>query len=266
MGKMKFALCIYLVFFSLGHAEDGLVETVEIANKSLEEINDTGNIQLPCSTGAIGDTKIILDPEFSLNGVDENCYKFFNKVGEIGPWGKAVVDTINKLPKEEVKISFLSKGFADKDLVCPNFERFSDDLKLKFWVWTFAAISWQESSCKPQVTAQGVNAKAVGLLQLEDSKRLRQGRGKHCEVNDVMKPENNIACGVEILHQQLLGEESDYFPTSTGELFWRSTYWQHLRFKKRTLAKEQQLIDQSQKIADKKTDIKELVMRFPYCR
>lgn len=262
---MKF-LILTILFTKFLYANDSLIDSVELANKSLETISDTGKVILPCVANIAEQSPLVLDPEFSANGVDDNCYKFIDANGKIGPWGQSVIDTIKRLPKDEVKDSFLAKSFTDMDLVCPNFSKFNDDLKMKFWVWTFAAISWQESSCKPKTTAQGTNSKAVGLLQLEDSKRLRQGRGDHCEVSDIINPVNNVACGVEILHQQLLGPKSSFFTTSTGELFWKGSYWQHLRFKKRNQSRDQQLIDRSQMPSDHKTDIKELVMRFPYCR
>ena len=262
---MKFFITTIL-FTNMLYANDSLRESVNLVNKSFSTISNTGKVKLACSADIVEKSPVILTPEFSEDGVDDNCFKYIDDDGKIGPWGQTVINTINKLPKNEIRDTFLDKKFADMDLVCPNFSKFDDSLKMKFWVWTFASISWQESNCKPKVTAQGTNSKAVGLLQLEDSRRLREGRGDHCEVADIINPNNNIACGVEILHQQLLGPKSSYFTTSTGELFWKGAYWQHLRYKKRSQTRDQQLIDLSQSQHDHKSDIKELVMRFPYCR
>lgn len=266
---MKIKVIILFILFNLSNSamagENSLKDAVDLANNSLTKIHDTGSIKLPC-IAKINDQNITLDTEFSSNGVDNNCFHFFTTEGTIGPWGNIILKSINNLPENELKKSYLSDNIPDMNYICPNFKNFSDDLKKKFWVWTFASIAWQESSCEANQISQGVNSKAVGLLQLEDSKKLREGRGNNCEVKSVTDPKNNLPCGVEILHQQLLGSDSRYFNTSTGELFWKSSYWQHLRFKKRNQKREQELIDRSQKPSDNKTDIKELVMRFPYCR
>jgi hypothetical protein len=258
-------LALFFIYSNL-YAESELENTARMVNKSLDSIKKTGVISSPCQSNLEGTSAIILDAEFSSNGVGDNCFKYIESNGEVGSWGKSVIEAIYKLPKDEIQNSYLANSFTDMELVCPNYKNFNEQLKLKFWVWTFAAISWQESSCNPKTTAQGINSKAVGLLQLEDSLRLRAGRGGHCEVKDVKQANNNIACGVEILHQQLLGPKSTYFTNSTGELFWKSGYWQHLRLRKRTQVKEQELIDQSQSPSNSKTNIKELVMRFPNCR
>lgn len=259
-------LSFLLIQFNCYADSEQLTNTIQMIDRGLDKVKEVGKISSPCQSTIQANSSISLDPEFSSNGVGENCFQYIDSNGEYGPWGKSVIEAINKLQEDELKNSYLADNFTDMDLVCPNFKNFNDQVKLKFWVWTFAAISWQESSCNPKTTAQGINSKAVGLLQLEDSLRLRAGRGGQCEVKDVKHPSNNIACGVEILHQQLLGPKSSYFTTSTGELFWKSGYWQHLRFRKRTQSKEQELIDQSQSPSNSKTNIKELIMRFPNCR
>jgi hypothetical protein len=51
---------------------------------------------------------------------------------------------------------------------------------------------------------------------------------------------------VDILHQQLLGAEGSYFKNiGTGELFWKSSYWQHLRLKNKGPKQLQMLIEKS---------------------
>lgn len=240
--------------------QQSLSSAVTYAEESLGELKAAGSVVLPCL--------VTLSPHFSLNGIKDDCDKFFDNAGNTGPWGNQIIKTITKLPKEELENSFYSKDIPDMDFICPKFKEFPSELKLKFWVWTFAAISWQESSCNEKVSAQGTNARAVGLLQLEDTRQLRKSRGPNCDVASVRDPANNLACGVDILHQQLLGAEGKYFKNvGTGELFWKSGYWQHLRLKDNSSRAQKMLTakSQSQEIP-KKTNIKELVMRFPYCQ
>lgn len=187
--------------------------------------------------------------------------------GEVGEWGQIILNTFDSLPPDELQNSFFSDNIPDMPFICPRFFEFSDELKKKFWVWSFAAIAWEESSCKPKASVPGVNSRAVGLLQLEDSRRLRSDRGKHCDVKNIISPPNNLACGVEIMHQQLLGSKSKYFNTSTGEMFWKSSYWLHMRLKSKNLdATKKRLTKSIASESDKKPSIKTLVMRFPFCR
>lgn len=268
---IKILLITFLFSFNALAEQENQQELQAAVNQvgdSLSDLQKAGKILLPCvpTTGSKG--SVVLAPHFSLNGVKDDCDKFFDNNGNVGPWGNHLIKTITKLPAAELEKSFYSNDIPDMDFICPKFSEFSADLKLKFWVWTFASISWQESSCNEKVTAQGTNARAVGLLQLEDTRQMRKSRGDNCNVASVRDANNNLACGVDILHQQLLGADGDYFKNiGTGELFWKSSYWQHLRLKNNS-PKHQKLLterSQSQKMP-KKADIKELVMRFPHCR
>jgi len=273
---MEKMIGMIVILFSISfavsaHAQDdevaGLVSAANTVKESLEQVKDAGKVSQPCTANLEEAGQIVLTPHFNLNGV-KGCNQFIKDDGSIGPWGNSVVSTIVKLPSSELENSFFSNDIPDMDFICPKFKDFSQQLKLKFWVWTFSSISWQESGCNPNVTAVGTNAKAVGLLQLEDTRTLRKSRGENCDVPSVKDPKNNLACGVDILHQQLLGSKGSYFGNSaTGELFWKSSYWQHLRLKDKS-QRQQQLLTQKVQSDDlgKKTNIKELVMRFPFCQ
>jgi len=245
----------------------GLVSAANTVKNSLAQMKDAGKVSQPCLSNPEDANQVVLSPHFNLNGV-KGCNKFIEDDGDIGPWGNTVISAITKIPAAELEDSFFSNDIPDMDFICPKFKEFSSQLKLKFWVWTFSAISWQESSCNPNISAIGTNARAVGLLQLEDTRNLRKSRGDNCDVPSVKDPKNNLACGVDILHQQLLGPKSNYFGNSaSGELFWKSSYWQHLRLKDKSPRLQQKMTQkvQSDDIG-KKTNIKELVMRFPLCQ
>jgi hypothetical protein len=268
---MKLFIFSYFLFISLAQAKNpdtiALVEAVETTNQSLPKIKEGSLSPIPCNSSAGETNKVILAPHFSSNGVINRCEKFFDNKGELGPWGDSVIKAIKKLPPEEQKLSFFSNTIPDMNFICPQFSQFSNDLKLKFWAWTFASIAWQESSCQPTNISQGINCRAIGLLQLEDTRELRKSRGPNCGVLSVMEPNENLSCGVEILHQQLLGSNGTYFKNiGTGELFWQSSYWQHLRLKDKGLRQQKLLSEKSQsQDLTQKPSIKDLIMRFPYC-
>ena len=258
-----------VAFAGSSNQSDDLTAAVKLASSSLENVNDATVQKQPCDIPP--DPPVPLADEFSLKGINDGCDKFLNNEGEPGEWGNIILKKIESLPEDELKDSFYSNNIPDMPFVCQNFSEFSNELKKKFWVWTFASIAWEESSCKPKAAAAGVNCKAVGLLQLEGSARLRKGRGESCQVAEVTTPKNNLACGVDILNDQLLGQKSNYFKgtKATGELFWKSSYWLHMRLKgkdeQQREATKRKLI-KSVATDNQKPDIKTLVMRFPYCR
>lgn len=253
---------------STNKSDADLTAAVKLASKSLNSVNDSTVQKPPCDIPP--NPPVPLADEFALKGVEDGCDKFLNDKGEAGEWGKIILKKMNSLSEKQMKESFLSNDIPDMPFVCPRFHEFSDELKKKFWVWTFASIAWEESSCNPGASAAGINCKAVGLLQLEDSSRLRRGRGDSCEVPSVTAPQNNLACGVDILSAQLQGTKSDYFRATkaTGELFWKSSYWLHMRIKGKDEQREatKRKLIKSVMTDNQKPDIKTLVMRFPYCR
>ena len=271
MMKLLSLFLFAMLIAAVGHAQQKetaeLVTAVVTANESLNQAKEAGKISLSCNASIGEAERIVLSPHFNLRGI-KDCIQFIKPDGTYGPWGNSIIETIAKLPKDEVEKSFYSNDIPDMDFICPKFKKFGSTVKLKFWVWTFSAIAWQESSCNPRVIGSGQRTRAIGLLQLEESRILRKSRGSNCNVPSVNDPKNNLACGVEILHQQLLGPQSSYFGgLATGELFWKSTYWRHLRLKDNGQPQQELL---TQKIQEqelpKNTSIKELIMRFPYCQ
>ncbi len=272
---MKLFLILFLfvsagAFAASSNKNDGdLTAAVKFASKSLNYVNTSTVQKPPCDIPR--NPPVPLADEFALKGVRDGCDRFLNDKGEAGEWGNVILNKMNSLPKEKMNQSFLSNNIPDMPLVCPRFNEFSNELKKKFWIWTFASIAWEESSCNPKASAAGVNSRAIGLLQLEDSLRLRQARGPSCKVPSVTAPQNNLACGVDMLSDQLLGNRSGFFrgTSATGELFWKSSYWLKLRLKAKTPqlleAKKKELI-QSLEVDSQKPNIKTLVMSFPYCR
>jgi hypothetical protein len=127
---------------------------------------------------------------------------------------------------------------------CPRFSTMKDVDRRQFWAYFFQALSGAEAGLKstsnvqhtePQVAVvDGVSHRMVrseGLLQLtyEDArrygcdfdwnadKRLRE----HDPDKTILKPENNLLCGVSILENQLVSQRRP--------LITKASYWSTLR-------------------------------------
>lgn len=265
---MKKPLLFTFLFFSLisvaSAKDDELTESVKLATKSLSNVNKVTQAKSPCDIP--DNPPVPLAQQFDYKGA--KCDQFLTDSGNYGVWGKIISDKIKKIPLEELRYSYLSNDIPDMDFICPNFSQFSDELKIKFWTWTFASIAWEESTCLPNSRVKGINCQAVGLLQLEGAAKLRKGRGEDCQGASILDPRSNLACGVEIMHDQLLGQRSPYYKgtDATGELFWEGSYWLHMRLKEKKEEEHKRKLLSSISGKEKKPNIKTLVMRFPYCR
>lgn len=282
--RSSFLIIFFYILYFLGQTNDAIAENalttillkeaIQNINSTFKQVNSVGTVTNPClSSQLIIHKKIALVREFSFKGVKEKCFDFIKKNGELGKWGEVIENTINELSAEEKNRTFLSNNIPDMEFICPKFKDFSEYLKIKFYVWVFASISFDESSCNEFIKdgpGEQKSLKAQGLLQLESFRSLRKERGRHCDVNNIKLPENNLACGVDILYEILKGKDSLYYDgKSTGELFWKGSYWAKIRLKAKNIKKleekKQDLID-SVEIDDDKTHLKELVMKFPTCR
>jgi hypothetical protein len=75
-------------------------------------------------------------------GIDLRCRSFIDGYGNYGSYGKEIS-------------SFMSNNFAKRfytksnslSELCPNFNRFDDDLKLKAWTWFWMVLANEESDC-----------------------------------------------------------------------------------------------------------------------
>ena len=198
-----------------------------------------------------------LTPGFKDQGAD--CTGFIEGQNQLGPYGKEVVSQIMGISHspskslvarsgENVELGHsdvparlfleLPEGFftgpAGRNL-CPAFGSMSTAQKLGLWVWIFAALAHDESSCRENAyNRDGTHDEAEGLLQINASYYPsiddqgnpiygREARGPGCfgemdkKVNGeplptvLMDYQDNIACGVQIMGNALCGE---VFPTA----------------------------------------------------
>lgn len=171
-----------------------------------------------------------LDPLFFENGAD--CGAFIDSSGALGPHGEVIAEYIQG---SDVRDLYYNDNIPEMSYgaeVCSNWTGMSEDERTHFWVWTFAAIAWDESTCIDTARNEaGTNEPAVGLFQLNESQEGRNWRGSNCATLTVASPvEQNIKCGLDIMTEQLKGPQGMYRTSgavfsSTGE----NSYWEKLR-------------------------------------
>lgn len=156
-----------------------------------------------------------------INGMARSCMNFIRADGTLGPFGQAIVKNIQN--KENF---YNPKAKGGLTSVCKNWNSLSKSEKEIFWVWAFASIANDESSCNASVVVPGMpGRKAAGLLQIEHQPRNRNFRQSACSrlsAKETLNSEKNIACGVAMMNG-FLGDTSKTF------LFTKGSYWHHLR-------------------------------------
>jgi len=127
---------------------------------------------------------------------------------------------------------------------CPRFYQMSDADKRSFWAYFFQALASAEAGLDPQTNVRhtdpevakvdGVTHQMIrsqGLLQLTYEDQERYGcnfdweADRHLALRDpdktILTPENNLRCGIKILHNQIIKQRKP--------LFARTSYWSTLQ-------------------------------------
>jgi hypothetical protein len=168
-----------------------------------------------------------LSIEFSAKGAD--CSNFIQNDGTYGAWGNTIKDYIQN---SSAKSRFLGNGITNIEHACPNWSRLNEEQKTHFWVWVFASLAHDESTCKANArNSKATNGVAVGLLQLDDTRSARSWRGPNCRVPSVSDADNNLKCGLDIMAELLKGKDGEY--KGSGAIFTNgkrnTSYWQKLK-------------------------------------
>ncbi|MHB8303987.1 MAG: hypothetical protein ACYDC6_14335 [Acidobacteriaceae bacterium] len=126
---------------------------------------------------------------------------------------------------------------------CPRFYRMSAANKREFWAYFFQALAGAEAGLNAKSNVlhsdadmgidrvTGLRVRSEGLLQLTYEDEERYGcnfswkADRHLPLHDprktILKPENNLRCGIKILYNQIIAMRKPLFaPTS---------YWATLR-------------------------------------
>ena len=160
---------------------------------------------------------------------DANCTNFIKNDGSYGPWGDVVKTYVTD---KSVSARFLGDNVAHITHACPKWSRLNKDQRTHFWVWSIAAIAWDESRCRANArNSRASNGVAVGLLQMEETKSQRSWRGPNCSVSSVAGATENLKCGLDIMAELLLGQRGEY--KGRGALMYtggrNTSYWEKLR-------------------------------------
>lgn len=150
----------------------------------------------------------------------------------------------DKIVEQALPPALLTKKVPrDVRRFCPRFYRMSDVNKRAFWAYFFQALAGAEAGLSPTshvrhvgalIAQDPVTGRAVhseGLLQLSYQDSVRYG----CDFNwdadrklkpgdpnrTILRPKNNLECGVKILTQQII---SNHKP-----IFYKLSYWSTLR-------------------------------------
>ena len=149
-------------------------------------------------------------------------------------WDRVVEEA---LPADMV---FSSRATRDVHPFCPRFAHLSPGDRRAFWAYFFQALAGAEAGLKPTTNVRHTEpevavkddvthrmVRSEGLLQLTymDAKRydcdFDWGADKELKEHDpektILQPENNLECGVKILHNQLMDQHR---PLLSEKSYW----------------------------------------------
>lgn len=167
-----------------------------------------------------------LDASFSGRGAD--CSAFISSNGSLGPLGQTIADSIVARGPNSPLLADNRPGMSDGIRACPKWRQLSQQDRIHFWVWTFTAIAWDESTCMPNArNANATNGVAVGLMQLDEQLSARSWRGPNCRSRSVAGATQNVLCSLDIMEELMKGRQGVY--KTNGHLWGSNSYWQKLR-------------------------------------
>ncbi|GAB4010975.1 MAG: hypothetical protein Fur0010_04590 [Bdellovibrio sp.] len=166
---------------------------------------------------------------------DADCTNFISREGTYGPWGRHIIEYLNALGDNSHMFKNNIPGMVatkkGETAVCPKWNELSLTQRKHFWVWVFASLAWDESTCRANArNPNATNGVAVGLLQLEEAKSKRSWRGPNCRADSVADARTNLRCGLDIMTELMKGKNGEY--ESNGKLYPTSSYWANFRSKK----------------------------------
>lgn len=174
-----------------------------------------------------------LGPEFAKEGA--KCGPFITNKGDgkasYGEYGKIVAKYLQEKGDNNILFSNELPGMIEMPEICPRWKKLNRKQKEYFWVYAFAAISYDESKCNPAAkNPKGSNGIAIGLTQMDQQVSKRSWRGPDCKVADIAPPANNLRCALNIMEELLKGPKGEY--KGTGHIYntgRNTSYWQKLK-------------------------------------
>lgn len=164
--------------------------------------------------------KFVYTAEGGMHPPSKLCTLFMNSHGTFNAYGRIIRDYIHEELRRDGESRFLSNeliGMNNAPNICPNWSKMNTATKTKFWVWFFAATSFEESDCKATIKDHfDINDYAVSLFQLPLHLYNRGFRGPNCVVSNkaIHSPYSNIRCAMDMIKYQLRPISSGPAPQS----------------------------------------------------
>lgn len=198
--------------------------------------------------------------ELDYWGIGKVCAKFANPSG-FGDYGVYIKQKIN--PETHPA---LYQKVADVKKLCPGYSSFNDEQMEDFTVYLLAHLSYAESTCRPNASAQGPDGIAYGLLALHKNREYYSTpetiRNK-CLKGDATTAIRSLRCGLAMLEGQI---------SNRSAMFPRQSYWGPFtpQTRKKVTVQTRDPRNPERRLKAKKmnanTFIKEAVKRYPLCK
>ncbi|EQC44359.1 transglycosylase SLT domain protein [Bacteriovorax sp. Seq25_V] len=195
----------------------------------LDILNIDKRLAASCADCVTHSPAISLSDSFFKDGAD--CRHFIEDNGEYGAWGKTIENYILTEPDGDVLLRDNLAGMeSGSGGICPRWKSLNRDDKIRFWVWSMAAIAWRESTCVPtKKNRNATNGVGVGLFQLDERYSNRQWRGRHCKDKTVSAAKDNVECAMDIMSELMKGKSGMYKTKGILYGYKSGSYWEHLK-------------------------------------
>lgn len=198
--------------------------------------------------------------ELDYWGIGKVCSKFANPKG-FGDYGVYIKQKIN--PETHPG---LYQKVGDIKKLCPGYSSFNDEQMEDFTVFILAHLSYAESTCRPNASAQGPDGIAYGLLALHKNREYYSTPDTYrndCMKGDALTAVKSLRCGLAMLEGQL---------SNRSLMFPRQSYWGPFtpQTRKKVTVQTRDPRNPERRMKAKKinanTFIKEAVKRYPLCK
>lgn len=235
MRLLAITLLVALAYSSFGRVNavsklDDAKSILKVNNLIESMLNGAGSVEAECAD-CVNQTPVLPGLTASFYHQNADCTNFIKSDGSYGPWGKIIERYILEEDNGAFLLSDYLEAVKPANGACKNWHNLTEKQRVHFWVWTMASIAWRESTCKPD----NHNPKAsdgymgMGLFQMNELRSSRYWRGKYCNVSNIVTPQNNIGCSLDIMTELLRGQDGVH--KTNGKLYGpgSNSYWEQLK-------------------------------------
>jgi hypothetical protein len=203
-----------------------MLKTFEQIN-SLKGVNKSLNGEHCANSAVAKAAQAMISPRgpAAIAAVEAACPNYVDSQGFYGEKGQHIKKLLEGENSHIYHNALMGSEAGDKPgmkEVCPAWKRMSLEQRKQFWVWTFAAISSDESTCgQDPKSKRAFHDHVTGMLpigefQMNYERKHRQWRGRklglrNCAVPNVTSFESNMACSLDIMVDQFAGVYSNVY-------------------------------------------------------